>query len=434
MFEAFLATTSTEGLQPLGTAAQRSFELVSGTVRDRLGAEHAALFAEPVATAQGDVIDWHGTVSGRVMPLPDLPDEDRDRLRAHLGRLVGDIRAEADRLAQSDAAEDQRLSEALRNAVEIPDESMVRVVRDKNGDLHPVLVHWAWVRDAQSSVRGVLTAMIPRPVSAVDLGTGPVSAPAGLHPGWWWLIVLGWLLLALMLGYILYLLVAPCGVNQRGLIFCPREGPAIHAALVERQAIENQIAGLEHELALRDRTCQPTIPILPATPQEPAEPEKGETGNPAAPAFPAPQKGELDGTGTDAERADADRRITERGASRGALNFVLEWASRDDIDLSVTCPSGETISYKNRAACGATYDLDANVKRANAVEDPVENIVFADLVPGLYTVRAHLKSNRTDGDKEVTLHVLRRDGKSNSYTGVLGDGRAEWSVNISISG
>ena len=37
MFEALLATTSSEGLKPLGSAAQRSFELVTGTVRHRLG-------------------------------------------------------------------------------------------------------------------------------------------------------------------------------------------------------------------------------------------------------------------------------------------------------------------------------------------------------------------------------------------------------------
>lgn len=57
MFEAFLANTSTQGLSALGTAPQRSFELITGTVRDVLGERHAALFAEPVATQYGDRFD-----------------------------------------------------------------------------------------------------------------------------------------------------------------------------------------------------------------------------------------------------------------------------------------------------------------------------------------------------------------------------------------
>lgn len=448
MFEAFLVTTSSDGLQPLGSAPQRSFELVSSTIRDRLGSTHANLFAEPVATEHGDMIDWHAPMAGKAVPLPELPEAEQAEVKQALGALVTDIQCVADELADSTDASDQRLGEALANAIEIPDEAMVHVVRDTDGALHPVLVHWGWVRDEQKSVRGILTAMVPRarPVGADAALAITASAPVGwTSPVWWWLILLGWLLLAALLALILYLLIAPCGVNQGRLVFCPADETALSAADLERQVIEDRILRLEHELALKDRVCKPTIPLQPSVPNGTA-PE-------TAPVTPVPDTPEStdptpvdppkvddsvplepeDSNQTEADRDDADRRITERGAERGDLNFVLEWSTTDDIDLEVTCPTGQVISYKNPTDCNGTYDLDANVKRDTAIEDPIENIVFQPAQPGLYKVRAHLKGIRTDGDKTVTLHVLRRDGPSQSYSGVVSEGRREWTLNISIS-
>lgn len=409
----FLVTTSTEGLQPLGTAAQRSFELVNGSLGQRLGPRHAALFGDPVATEHGDRIDWYAPVEGLATPLPNLPQAQQQVLRDKLGRLIGDIRAEVESLASSDTSEDRRLSEALGNAIEVPDETRIYAVKGSDGEMHPVLVHWAWVRNEQAAVRGVLTGMVPRATPRA----AAVPVNAGTSPTWWWLILLGWLLLAAMLGAILYLLLAPCGVNRFGPVFCPVEQAGHKDAFEEARVTADRIARLQHELALADRTCQPTVPILPATP-------------PLVPVVPPPQK---DKTKSEAERADVQTRITERGAALGALNFVLEWASTDDIDLFVTCPAGETISYSNREGCGGRYDLDANVDEKSAIGDPVENIVFENAAKGLYKVRAQLRSNRTGGDKTVTLHVLRENGQSSSYTGTLGPGRGEWTTNISIS-
>lgn len=423
----FLATTSTEGLQPLGSAPQRSFELVNGSVTERLGPEHAALFAEPVATEHGDRIDWYAPDAGKATPLPDLPEDAQKALRARLGALIGDIRAEADRLAQSDASEDRRLSEALLNAIEVPDEAMIYGVRAENGQLQPVLVHWSWVRNEQAAVRGILTGMVARPTPLIAPATVPVETRRS--PVWWWLILLGWLVLAALLAAIMYLLVAPCGVNRFGLVFCPAEQASPRGAFEEQQVLADEIARLQHELALAGRACQPRIPILPATPVAPVAPA---TPDPA-PAVPVAPDTQEDETKTEDDRAQVEKRIAERGAELGALNFVLEWSSVDDIDLYVTCPAGETISYSNRSGCGGRYDLDANVSRVSAITDPAENIVFENAAKGLYKVRAQLRSNRTGGNKTVTLHVLRKDGQSQSYTGTLGPGQGDWTVNISIS-
>ncbi|MBK0326929.1 hypothetical protein I5535_06425 [Rhodobacteraceae bacterium F11138] len=423
MFEAFLVTTSTAGLQPLGSAAQRSFELVRDTVRARVGEAHARLFAEPVATPHGDKIDWYAPFAGTVVPNADLSESEQGDLRAQLGALIADIQAEAMRLGDSEDAQDQRLSEALTHAIEIPDETMIHAVRDANGALHPVLVHWAWLRDAQQSVRGVLTAMVPRHAvgQAAAIAT-EVRQPAGI-PGavWWWLILLGWVLLAGLLACILYVLIAPCGLNPGRFGFCPPPESEISAIPRERAVLEDEIARVQRELALLDRNCQPTIPIVPAPPLPPDP--SGSTAD----------KAERPAGQTDPAVDAIARRLAERGAERGELNFVLSWTGLDDVDLSVICPEGQEISSGNRSGCGGVHDLGANGKAAQAVSDPLENVVFDQVTPGLYKVRIRLAQERTQGEKSVQLHVLRRDGRSRSYSGTVSSKTPEWSLNISIS-
>lgn len=428
MFEAFLVATSTEGLQPLGTAAQRSFELVTGTLRARLGDDHARLFAEPVATEHGDKIDWYAPFSGQATRFADLPSERQSALRDRIGAMVADIRAESGRLADSVDPQDQRLSEALRNAIEIPDETMIFAVPDEEGMLQPVLVHWAWLRDRQESVRGVLTAMVPRPDSSAAPDAAAQTGPEQKTPlNWAWLVLLGWLLLVALLAAILYLLIAPCDVNPGRFGTCPGPDPQISAIPGETTVIEDEIAGLKREIALLDRNCQPVIPISPA----PEAPQQGGT----LPVFPSPPATSDPAPDNKTERSpeDVGRQIVERGSRRGALNFALSWGTTDDIDLSVTCPTGQVISYLNRNDCGGSFDLDANVARAQAIADPVENIVFDEAVPGVYIVRVNLKSDRTAGEKPVTLHVLRQDGRALTYSGKVDDKSPEWTLNISIS-
>ena len=423
MRNSLLTTTSTEGLQPLGAPAQRSFELVSATLEQRLGPQYAALLAEPVTNEAGDQIDWHAPISGTAVAMGDLAPDEQAGLRARLGAMIGDIRAEAEALAQGGTPEDYRLSEALSNAIEVPDEAMIYAIRSGDGDLHPVLVHWGWLRNEQAAPRGILTAMVARDVP-LSVAAGRVKR--GPSPVWWWLIVLGWLVLAALLGAILYVLVTPCGVNRFGAEFCTQEQLVPRQVSEERRIIEDEIARLQRELAQADMACQPVIPILPAAPK----PDKPALPVPAFPTAPTPQRDE---TQTKADRDEARARISKRGAELGALNFVLQWGSLDDIDLYVTCPAGQTISYSNRAGCGGRYDLDANVAQATAISDPAENIVFENAAPGLYKVRAQLRSNRTNGPKAVTLHVLRKNGPSQSFSGTVGPEAREWTLNIAIS-
>ncbi len=441
-----ITTTSAAGLQPLGTAAQRSFELLSAALEQRLDPAHAALLAEPVATAQGDRIDWYTQPGGEVLPLSDLPEAQAQSLRARLGEMVAQIRAEADRLGQSASPEDQRLGEALANCVEIPGPDMIFARRDGQGDWSPVLVHWAWLAEDGRAVRGVLSAMVPRAAPVVPVT--PIDAPQ--WRGWWWLVLLGWIALALMVGAILALLIAPCALMPGRLGQCPPAPVAVAAAMSEARTASDEVAAIERALGLARRQCQPTIPLSPLTvppetrdapesapppsptqsprpPQSPTPPQ-----SPAPPGQPDLREGRADPPG-DAERAAAASRLAERGGARGDLNFTLEWHGMDDVDLYVTCPTGQTVSHRNRGDCGGTLDLDANVSRKTARQDPVENVVFEDAPLGIYKVRAHLRAHRSDIPVAVTLHVLRRDGPSQSYVGMVRPKERSWTTVISIS-
>ena len=156
MFESFLANTSTEGLAPLGTAPQRSFELITGTLRDLMGDEHAALFGEPVATQYGDRFDWYVGIEGSPRALSDLSQDDQTAAKAKLASLVADIQGAATKLLDSKSPDDQRLGEALANALRYPDEKSVFVLGE-GASLQPVLINWAWVRENQKAVSGRLS-------------------------------------------------------------------------------------------------------------------------------------------------------------------------------------------------------------------------------------------------------------------------------------
>ena len=155
----FLVTTASEGLKPLGTPHQRSFELVTSAVRARLSDRHAAIFSEPVATEYGDKIDWYATTDApaRVRPVADLDEADRDALLSELDHLKDDIRRDAQSLAESKNPDDQRLAEALLNALEVPGPDCVFAVVSGSDTPLPVLVNWARTSDRQEAVRGVLS-------------------------------------------------------------------------------------------------------------------------------------------------------------------------------------------------------------------------------------------------------------------------------------
>lgn len=280
MFEAFLANTSTQGLSALGTAPQRSFELISGTVRNELGERHAAVFAEPVATQYGDRFDWYAAVGGKPRPLSGLDEGERAEVEADLATLLGEVLDKGQELLNSSDPDQQRLGEALANSVRYPGADCVYVLGEGD-DRQPVLLNWAWVSDTQVAVTGDLSGTedakrVAKKATVARAATAAAAAPIAPPPSstgqdrrarvnFWWLMWLGWLLLMLLIGAILYLMVEACALRIPGLpSYCPPPGPV--ASEEERRTLElrDRVAALEREIGVADRACQPdwlNVPI-----------------------------------------------------------------------------------------------------------------------------------------------------------------------------
>jgi len=73
--------------------------------------------------------------------------------------------------------------------------------------------------------------------------------------------------------------------------------------------------------------------------------------------------------------SDFHDRLKREGAQSGQVQVSLIWDNKNDLDLSVVCPSGERISFDNKlSSCGGQLDVDMNESPTS--EQPVENIFW----------------------------------------------------------
>lgn len=120
----------------------------------------------------------------------------------------------------------------------------------------------------------------------------------------------------------------------------------------------------------------------------------------------------------------------------GDIRVTLRWNDASDIDLSVTDPFGETVSYGNRSVTsGGTLDVDANAACDTVMGSPAENIVWNGTPPdGRYTVTVHLWGNCSSGDSHAYDLVVLVGGvpvalyDATSLTPVSGSGTVSSSL------
>ena len=94
----------------------------------------------------------------------------------------------------------------------------------------------------------------------------------------------------------------------------------------------------------------------------------------------------------------------------GAVRVTLRWADAADLDLSVTDPTGETVSYGvPSVSSGGVLDVDANASCNSPTSSPAENIIWPDTAPdGRYVVTVDLYSSCDAGDLhayELTAYI-----------------------------
>ena len=398
MTETLIARTFAEGLRPLGAAAQRNHALITDAVASRLSPAHTLLFCEPVTTPDGVATDWYAQTSGAVRRLDELGTEEGEAARRRLGELVGDILALADEFEAGRSEADRRLADALRNAAEVPGGSAIWLIGNQ-----PALVTWAHSRDIDKAPRGIIRAFIPAKPLPPRLAVGPVIVetrePLAFPDVLWWF---GWLVLAVLVFWVFWLLVAPCALRGPGFLTidaCPASlASEIRAETDRRTALEDRVAMLERDLARTGRACGPE---------------------------PSPQE----------EPDSVVETVMEEGGEIGAVNVILSWQGTADLDLWVECPSDMTISYLDRHACGGELDIDAN--SGSVMDSPVENIVFAEAPEsGSYRVTVNLYSLKDEAPDSVIPFtvIIIIDGEETVHNGSLDVDNTRWFTDFEIGG
>ena len=407
-----IRTTSSEGLRPLGQDGQRSYELIAALVGSRLGPEHASLFAEPIPAKGGAETDWYFNGQGNVRSLHDLSEVDQERARTRLSELTADIYGLADQLTASGGDNNARLAEALRNALNVPDETAVHVIEGNDGVLQPVLVTWANVREGGKLYRGILSGLTTkRPAAPSDrMPEGPHVADTAVAPGVFvplWLACLLWAILVPILVAILLLLVSPCGVRGFfGPSYCLSASTArLEQPLAERAALESRVRDLERAIADSASACEPTPGREPQPPVQPDLPE---------------QRG----------ANEIDRRLDAAQAQLGDMNVALAWNTLSDVDLAVTCPNGVKINYENRNPrnCNGSLDVDANVRQSESTRTPIENIFFADPQVGTYRIEVNLYKYRAGPERQPFDIQLRIGDDAHRHSGWVSRSSPTWST------
>lgn len=408
-----ITRTSGRGLEPNHSRLLDRHGQMVAVVRQRLGPEHAALFAEPtrMGAGSGSDIAWYAEGDVEPKPLLSLPEDVAARVRQRLERLKADIVSLAETLGkQGEASQD--LASLLRAAVVAAGDSAVWVAGEQ-----PILVDWgrraAVADDVVAPAAGAIIAAREQadPVRAAPAapsggGRAPPSGPAasagaGGSPG-----AAGarnmaglalWLLFAVLLAMLAGRLLQACGVggpgwpaSLRNLFpqYCTAGGkvdPVTNDAIA---SLEAQARAAELALARKIAACEVSCP---------APPQRA-----AAPPSLLPIQEEI------------TRRLPSTVERGKHLEITLTWEGSSDLDLYVSCPGGAIINYRNHEACGGKLVADLNRDGGTPQSRAVEHIIWADgpPAPGAYRVGVAMFNRYGDARASIPYHVaIWRNGR-----------------------
>ena len=382
MAELRIATTLADGLRPLGTAGQRSHQLVAETLREALGDKHASLFAEPVVSPRGDQVDWYSSASGQIQKLSAMTGPDAEQAQAELSRLVSDIKKHAEKLAQSRDENTRRQAETLTNALEIPDESHVYMVGGQ-----PVLTCWSHELDVRAAPTGVLYGLIPGAAAASHAAAGGgsngnIDETSRAASGFPWLRIVAWLLLAGLILCLFYALLAPCGLwgpQWLKLNRCEAPKVAVHNPQEERIAVlRRDIEGLKDGLADFERSCLVReIDRLNTPPEPKPEPEPEPKPKPEPKKTPPKPKSDLE---QGFEKKDVSKLegcwnlqadVQVRDDTTGALSRLTGWRACFDGNGN----GNQTLNFSDGATCtGTPISASFNGRGQLVLKDQKDNM------------------------------------------------------------
>ncbi len=220
-----------------------------------------------------------------------------------------------------------------------------------------------------------------------------------------------WSLFAILLIGGGWLFLRACALDALGLDYCPlrTDGGALRRSAAEGDALAREVHMAELSAA-EAPVCAPPAPSpVPVTPIPPRPPAPAPQALPPPPAPLAPPPAP-----PVPETKRIDQKVEERGGQNGRLQFTLEWATLDDLDLNVFCPGGTIDATQGHAGpgiCGdGRKDIDAN---RNLVENvsptPIENIVWqSDIPSGTYRVEVIEYKGKSSSGNTVPFTLRMR--------------------------
>ena len=172
-------------------------------------------------------------------------------------------------------------------------------------------------------------------------------------------------------------------------------------------------------------TPMPSLEVPEEVPEEEAKEEvvEEETQPLDLPTAQELDDAEVIGTEVEAEQEDVfAERLGREGAASGEVQVSLIWFNKNDLDLSVVCPSGERISFDNKISnCGGRLDIDMN-ETGNS-EEPVENVFWEKDAPkGRYRVFVeHFEKHDSTDVTEFNI-LVTVEGNPREFKGQISSG------------
>ena len=129
---------------------------------------------------------------------------------------------------------------------------------------------------------------------------------------------------------------------------------------------------------------------------------------------------------SDGEAVSGSATVDFTVVQTGDVRVSLEWWSDADMDLHVTDPFGETVSYLNPSTpSGGELDIDANAGCTSTTSSPVESIFWptAAAPTGQYVVEVHYYGECLGEGVESVRVTTRVDGVLQFYDRSLSPGQ-----------
>lgn len=127
----------------------------------------------------------------------------------------------------------------------------------------------------------------------------------------------------------------------------------------------------------------------------------------------------------------------EEALGTGDIQVTLRWATTDDVDLAVTGPDGQTISWENPgpSSSGGILDRDDNSSCLSMTQSPIENIYWptGEAPDGDYSIEVNLFQRCAVTIEPISFEVrLLVQGTTETLTGTVSEASPTFTHGFSV--